>query len=109
MPEVSPRDELSQPERPNDKVGRGIAIALLCQFGYLVIAGIVCSFKQSFLFAFLVSWGIAPLTLLAPLYVINLRKRNLQTAKGILIIGSIGFLLNATCDTLVTVILRPIF
>src|ERR1700728_434175 len=100
MGTIPPRDPSSEgQERPSkDSIGRGIAIAVLCQFGFLVVGSIVISLKaNSFVFV-LMSWGVIPLIVLIPLFIIKLQSGHSRTAKGILIIGSIAFLLNAACD-----------
>jgi hypothetical protein len=108
METIPSRGEPSQkPEGPSKgSIGLGIAIAVLCEFCYFVLAVLVSALRADFYVVFLMSWGIIPLMILIPLFLMQLKSGHSRTAKGIVIIGSIAFLLNATCDAAVRI---PLF
>jgi len=102
METIAPQAENQEPPRPSkDTVGRGIAVAVLSVFAYIVVGSIAAALGANLFFFLLASWGVIPLIVLIPLFLIQLQSGRSQTAKGILIIGSIAFLLNAACDAVV--------
>lgn len=104
METIAPPGEPQDPAPPsNDTVGRGIAIAFLCVFGYIVGGSIATALGLNLFFFLLASWGVIPLMVLIPLFLIQLKSGRSQTAKGILIFGSIAFLLNAGCDAIIRI------
>jgi uncharacterized membrane protein YhaH (DUF805 family) len=100
MEAIPPSEEQERPSKGS--IGRGIAIAVLCEFGFLVVESIVSALKANSYFVYiLMFWGVIPLVALIPLFIIQVQRGHSRTANGILIIGSIAFLLNAACDAIV--------
>jgi hypothetical protein len=96
------------PQSQRDEVGSGVAIAISCQAA-LIVAGVIVlivansleSLIAGILFA---GWGVVQWLFLIPVYFMLRRKGRRLAAKGILIAGGIGFMLNAACDTFFRVI-----
>ncbi len=81
---------------PNS-IGAGVGFAILCDLVLLVILGAAFPFS---LFAF----GLLEWIGLLPLYLVARKQGARQTAKGVLIVGLIIFLLQAACWGLIAVI-----
>lgn len=94
-------DTIEPEKRPNDSVGRGFGLAVLCQLGCIVLMAVVCAGLPQLSFIVLEGWGLMPLIVLIPFFMAQLNSGHSLTAKGVAIAGSIGFLLNAACDALV--------
>jgi hypothetical protein len=89
------------PKAPGDSFGSGFGIAVLCQLT-LILAG-TCMVFSSLSFApfgvpLFGGWGLLQWIALVPLYLRRRGTRRPLAAKGILVAGCIGFLLNAGCD-----------
>jgi hypothetical protein len=101
-----------RPRVPGDHVGVGVGIAILCQ-AVLIVAGPLAILTTNPLRSriselLFTGWGVAQWLFLLPLYfVLRLKGRRLA-AKGILITGCIGFLLNAACDAVMSGALRSL-
>jgi len=85
---------------PHDSVASGVGISLLCQF-LLIVCGVFTIFIPRFGFILVAGWGLAQWIFLLPLYFSCRSRGRPLKAKGILIAGCIGFLLNAGCDALI--------
>jgi len=85
-----------RPGMPNS-IGAGIGFAILCD---VVLFGITAAVYAPALFAF----GLVEWIGLLPLYLVARQQGARQTAKGVLIIGSIVFLLQAACWGLIAII-----
>jgi hypothetical protein len=72
------------PAPPSDSIGRGVAIAIGWQVGaiFLTIGTI---------------WGLVQWAALVPLYFSQKRRGYRLAAKGLLIAGFVGLMLNASC------------
>jgi hypothetical protein len=79
------------PAAPNDSIGRGVLIAVAWQVGAIVVTiPLMCTI-----------WGVVQWAALIPVY-LSQRKRGYRlAAKGLLITGFVGVLLNATCAALI--------
>jgi hypothetical protein len=79
------------PAAPNDSIGRGVLIAVAWQVGAIIITiPLMCTI-----------WGVVQWAALIPVY-LSQRKRGYRlAAKGLLITGFVGVLLNATCAALI--------
>jgi hypothetical protein len=94
------------PRAPTDSVGSGVGIAFTCQLALMLAGGVAILLSVGFnsLFglpfgaALFAGWGLLQWLVLLPLYFLQRRKRRPLAAKGILIAGCVGFLLNAGCD-----------
>lgn len=75
-----------------DSIGRGFLLAVILQIGIVIITIPVMVF---------LIWGVTEWAALLPFYFRFRRKGQVLTAKGILIAGFIGILLNATCAVVV--------
>jgi hypothetical protein len=96
------------PQSNRDEVGSGVSIAISCQTA-LIVAGVIAFFVTNSLESLIAGilfagWGLVQWIILLPLYFMLRRKGRRLAAKGILIAGGIGFMLNAACDTFFRVI-----
>jgi len=72
------------PAPPNDSIGRGVLIAIAWQVGAIFLTiGTV--------------WGVVQWVALIPLYFSQKRRGYQLAAKGLLITGFVGLMLNASC------------
>ena len=78
-------------QQPSDSIASGVGIAVLCQIGSIVITIPI----------FCICWGAVQWVALIPFYISRKRKGRPLAAKGVLITGFIGMLLNAGCAALV--------
>lgn len=81
-----------------NSIGEGIGIGVffhLCQAAILVVLSFVV---PGFSFIALVGWGVTQLFYMAPAIVIACRAGKNETAKGLILVAAIGFLLNGACD-----------
>ena len=95
-PAEQPEGNLPRPPAPpsiapNDGVGRGVLLAM----GWQVLA-IILSAPLMFL-----GWGLIQWLALIPVYLNRKRKGYPLAAKGVLIAGFVGVLLNAGCAALI--------
>jgi hypothetical protein len=78
------------PAPPNDSIGRGVAIAVAWQVGAILLTiGTI--------------WGLVQWVALIPLYFSQKRRGYRLAAKGLLITGFVGLMLNASCLALLVV------
>ena len=91
---------MALPPRPHDSVASGVGIALLCQFA-VILCGFFTLFVPIFGVIVVASSGLSQWLILLPLYLRYRGNGRPLRAKGILITGCIGFLLNAGCDALI--------
>jgi hypothetical protein len=78
------------PAPPNDSIGRGVAIAVAWQVGAILLTiGTI--------------WGLVQWVALIPLYFSQKRRGYRLAAKGLLIAGFVGLMLNASCLALLIV------
>jgi hypothetical protein len=85
-----------------------VAIAISCQAA-LIVAGVIVSFVTNSLESLIAGilfagWGVVQWLFLIPLCFMLRHKGRPLAAKGILIAGGIGFMLNAACDSFFRVI-----
>lgn len=100
LPRPDEPPQKARPERPvDDSIGRGIGVGLLFEIASILAFAAVCAFVSS-LSVFIELWGFIPAIVLIPLLMWQAKQGYALTAKGILIVGCIGFLLNGTCDAL---------
>jgi hypothetical protein len=85
------------PEVPKDSIGRGVLRALPWQIGAIVVT----------IPLFCTVWGLVQWIALVPVYLSRRKKGYRQAAKGVLIAGFVGMLLNATCAALILGNLNP--
>ena len=78
-------------EHPDDSIGKGVKVALLWQLGAIAL-----SLPLMFM-----GWGLIQWIALIPVYISKRRAGYSLAAKGVLIVGFIGLLLNGTCTVLV--------
>src|SRR5438876_8170414 len=79
------------PRPPHDSIWRGIGWAVLWQIAAIVVTIPI----------FTVGWGLVQWFALIPVYLRQRRKGRRLAAKGVLITGFLGLLLNATCAALI--------
>ncbi|MGA2115386.1 MAG: hypothetical protein ABSH56_11625 [Bryobacteraceae bacterium] len=79
------------PAAPNDSIGRGVLIAVAWQVGAIIITiPLMCTI-----------WGLVQWAALIPMYLSQRKKGYRLAAKGLLITGFVGVMLNATCAALI--------
>jgi len=77
----------TEPAPIRDSIGQGVFPALLWQLGSIIVSAPL----------FFSCWGLIQWCALIPLYRRRKRQGYPLAAKGVLIVGFIGLLLNATC------------
>ncbi len=82
-------------EKPDDGIGRGIAIAVMVQAATLVSA-FLAVVAPPFLYC-LFAFGLVQWIGLAPFMIRDYRNGYRSSVKGMAIAGSIGLLLNTAC------------
>jgi hypothetical protein len=100
-----PKTPKPDPSQKRDQVGSGVMIAILCQIA-LIVAGMITFFVTNSLQSLIAGWGVVQWLVPLPLYLILKRRGRRLAAKGIFIVGSIGFLLNTGCYALFTAVSR---
>lgn len=97
-----PGEPGSDPESASKgTIGSGVGLAVICQACCLFAALPASIFELQFGIILLATWGGLQWLALIPAVVIQIRSGYALTAKGILIAGAVGFLLNGACDALV--------
>ena len=82
---------------PKDSIGRGVLYAIGWQVGAILITIPV----------FCTVWGLVQWIALIPIWLSQRKKGQRLVAKGVLIAGFVGVLLNATCAALILGNLNP--
>jgi hypothetical protein len=95
VPYSAPPQVLSGPGSPRDTVGKGVLVVFLWNLGH-VAAGAI-TLKGGVGAIVLAIFGVVELGYVIPLAVIARNAGERQRMKGIIIMGSIGFLLTAAC------------
>jgi hypothetical protein len=90
-PELTPPPPPPSPHPPDDSIGKGVGLAMLWQLGAIVVSAIT----------FFTAWGLIQWFALVPVYLKRKRAGYVLAAKGILIAGFVGMLLNFTCAALI--------
>jgi hypothetical protein len=95
-PPPPPPPQAPQPQFPNN-LALGVAIAIGCD---VVLCALTAAIYAGAIFAFgLIQWIV-----LLPIYLIARKQGARNTAKGVMIVGAIVFLLQAACWGLIAVI-----
>jgi hypothetical protein len=87
--------DLGEPDRPSNTVGRGVLKVFLWNVGHLILGFATISLGIGAIL--LTLFGLVELAYIIPLAVIAARKGNHEEKKGIIIAGSVGMLLTASC------------
>ena len=95
MPPPAPAPFLQGPGSPRDTVGKGVLIVFLWNVGQL-IAGVL-TIPIGVGAVFLAIFGVVELAYVIPLAVMARNAGERERMKGIIIMGSVGFLLTAAC------------
>jgi hypothetical protein len=90
-PEIPEAAPAPAPVPSDDSIGKGVLYAILWQIGAIILSAPLM----------FTVWGLIQWLALVPVY-IHLKKRsNRLAAKGLLITGFVGMLLNGACAALV--------
>jgi hypothetical protein len=87
--------------KPSDRVRTGVGIAIAIEAATIGLGATSFIGMPEILLLVLLGWGVAQWIGLIPAYFVLRGKQQPLAAKGILIMGCIGFLLNAGCFALV--------
>jgi hypothetical protein len=88
------------PRAPGDRIVNGVGITVMCQLAFIIGSGLGI-FTSPYAIVAFASWGLWQWIVFIPLCLWHRGKGRPLTAKGIVIVGCIGFLLNAGCDLLI--------
>lgn len=95
VPPSPPAPVLRGPGSPRDTVGKGVLVVLLWNVGQLAAGGLTLPIGMGAVI--LAIFGFVELAYVIPLAVMARNAGERERMKGIIIMGSVGFLLTAAC------------